>query len=254
MSATGRARATGTANVPEMRPGQATREVRQPAQTGHGTRQPREVGTSAHAPQTVRLAGPEASAGAGADAPRAAAPPVLRLAPAPRAEPPAHGHDWPLAGTSPSSGAGVGGAGQPVESDPLYVQGSLAVDLRHEAYDSFFGPQATGTADLPDPAGWARRLITATLEACDGTRSAEQLSRWLTPEVRERVARRGMLARRRARRPHRPPRVRTLLTCHPADGVVEVSAVVQVDGRVRALALRMSGVDGRWLVTALELG
>lgn len=181
------------------------------------------------------------------------APPVLRLAPAPRAEPPAHGRDWPILGTAGPGSPTVDGEGRS-DDDPYYVQGSLAVDLRHEAYDSYFGPQATGTADLPDPADWARRLITATLEACDGTRSADQLSRWMTPEVREGVARRGLLARRRARRPHRPPRVRALLTCHPADGVVEVSAVVQADGRVRALALRMSGVDGRWLVTALELG
>lgn len=185
------------------------------------------------------------------------APPVLRLAAAPRAEPPADGPDWPRTGSTVPQRLHLG-AEDPEAQDEgngqLYVQGSLAVDLRHEAYDSYFGPQATGTADLPEPEHWARRIITATLEACDGSRSADQLSRWLTPEVRERVARRGMLARRRSRRPHRPPRVRTVLTCHPADGVVEVSAVVQADGRVRALALRMSGVDGRWLVTALELG
>lgn len=189
---------------------------------------------------------------------RDAAPPVLRLAPAPRGEPPAQGRDWPVTGTTTASGPGPQGwddEGHGTDAgSSLYVQGSLAVDLRADAYDSFFGPQATGTDDLPDAAAWARRIITATLEACDGTRSADQLSRWMTPALREGVARRGMLARRRARRPHRPPRVRALLTCHPADGVTEVSAVVQADGRVRALALRMSGVDGRWLVTALELG
>ena len=37
-------------------------------------------------------------------------------------------------------------------------------------------------------------------------------------------------------------------------GVCEIAAVVWTDGRVRALALRMSGVDGRWLITAWELG
>lgn len=174
-------------------------------------------------------------------------PQVLRLAPAPRAEPDADGCDW-----SPTGWGGTGAG--PATAQEVYVQGSLAVDLRGEASDSFFGPQATGTSQLPDAEVWARRIITAVLEACDGTRSAAQLTKWLVPEVRERVARRGLLARRRARRPHRAPRVRTLLTCHPADGVCEVSAVVQGEGRVRALALRMCGVDGRWLVTALELG
>lgn len=185
-------------------------------------------------------------------------PPVLRLTPAPRTEPPADGADWSSAGP-PGSLAGhddLAGDAAPVPEDhgERYVQGSLAVDLRHEAYDSFFGPQATGTALLPEAEAWARRIMIAVLEACDGTRPADQLTRWLAPEVRERVTRRGQLARRRARRPHRPPRVRALLSCHPADGVCEVSAVVQSEGRVRALALRMSGVDGRWLVTALELG
>lgn len=182
---------------------------------------------------------------------REARPPVLRLAPAPRAEPDADGCDWSPTGVTARAGASVP---RPVPGEGSYVQGSLAVDLRGEAYDSYFGPQATGTAALPDAEAWARRIITAVLEASDGTRSAGQLTRWLVPEVRERVARRGLLARRRGRRPHRPPRVRALLACHPADGVCEVSAVVQGEGRVRALALRMSGVDGRWLVTALELG
>lgn len=170
-------------------------------------------------------------------------PPVVRLAPAPAAEPPSVGPDWH--GTR-------GRAGR--EPSGRYVQGALAVDFRQDAYDSFFGPQATGTAELPPAEVWARKLIQAILEVCEGSRSPDQLSRWLAPDVRERVARRGVLARRRTRRPHRAPLVRALLLCHPADGVCEVSAVVHSSGRVRALALRMSGVDGRWLITALELG
>ena len=177
----------------------------------------------------------------GSDGPTAA-PTVVRLVPAPAAEPPAEGPDW------------HGPHGRPTRPETPYVQGALAVDFRQAAQDSFFGPQATGTADLPPAELWARKLIQATLEVCDGTRSADQLTRWLAPDVRERVARRGVLARRRARRPHRAPVIRAVLLCHPADGVCEVSAVVGAGGRVRALALRMSGVDGRWLVTALELG
>lgn len=169
-------------------------------------------------------------------------PPVVRLAPAPCAEPPAEGPDW------------QGPRTQDGEPATGYVQGSLAVDFRQAAHDSYFGPQATGTADLPPAQLWARKLIQAILEACEGHRSADQLTRWLAPDVRERVARRGVLARRRARRPHGPPVIRAVRLCHPADGVCEVAAVVRWGGRVRALALRMSGVDGRWLITALELG
>jgi hypothetical protein len=169
-----------------------------------------------------------------------AAPGVLRLVPAPRTDPDATGPDW---GDE---------AGLPA---PLpYVQGSLAVDFREDCTDSFFGPQATPTPALPEPGAWARRMIQAVLETYDGTRSADQLSRWVVPEIRERAQRRGQLARRRGRRAHRPPVVRRLLCCLPADGVCEISAVVWADGRIRALAVRMCGVDGRWLITAWELG
>lgn len=168
---------------------------------------------------------------------------VLRLEPGPPADPRSDGVDW--------DGSGAEAADPPPRR---YVQGSLAVDFRDGAYDSFFGPQATGTALLPPAQEWGRRIIQATMEVCEGTRSADQLTRWLAPDIRERVARRGQLARRRARRPQRGPLVRALLTCHPTDGVCEVSAVVHTGGRVRALAVRMSGVDGRWLITAFELG
>lgn len=164
---------------------------------------------------------------------------VLHLVPAPRTDPETTGPDW----------------GDEQDDGPVpYVQGSLAVDFRDRSDDSFFGPQATCTSALPEPAAWARRMIQAVLETYDGTRSADQLSRWVAPDIRERAQRRGQLARRRGRRAHRPPVVRTVLTCLPADGVCEASAVVWVDGRVRALALRLCGVDGRWLVTAWELG
>lgn len=168
-------------------------------------------------------------------------PPVLHLAPAPSTDPRADGPDWRS-------------AIDPRRPEAGYVQGSLAVDFRRDAYDSFFGPQATRTGDLPDAATWARRMIQAVLETTDGSRPAEQLRRWLAPDVLARVARRGHLARRRGGRRQGPPTVRALTTCHPADGVCEVSAVVRAEGRIRAVALRMSGVDRRWLVTALELG
>ncbi|WP_109474232.1 Rv3235 family protein [Ornithinimicrobium cavernae] len=143
---------------------------------------------------------------------------------------------------------------RPEPPDPRYVQGSLAVDFRREGHDELFGPQSTRRLDLPDPEAWARRLITAILEAMDGLRPASQLSRWVAPDIRERIDRRGILARQRHQRPGGALQVRALRVCEPIDGVAEVAAVIGYRSRVRALALRMSGVDGRWLITALELG
>jgi len=48
--------------------------------------------------------------------------------------------------------------------------------------------------------------------------------------------------------------VRSVHTTEPVPGVVEASAVVVDRGRVRAVALRLEGLDGRWRATALEMG
>lgn len=181
-----------------------------------------------------------AAAPAGHDLRRPGAPAVLRVLPAPVTDPAAEGQDW--------------GEEVAPRSATRYVQGCLAVDFRGEAVDAFFGPQATSTPDLPAAVPWGRRMIQAMLEAYEGVRSPDQLSRWVVPEIRQRAHRRGLLARRRGRGTGRPPVVRSVHPCFPADGVCEIAAVVWVDGRVRALAMRMSGVDGRWLVTAWELG
>lgn len=135
-----------------------------------------------------------------------------------------------------------------------YVQGTLAVDFDRACEDSFFGPQATTASDLPDPGGWARQMIRVALEVSDGVRPAVQLTRWVTTEIQQRLSRRGLLARRRRQRQRHPTTVRALLACSPLDGVAEVSAVVAHNGRIRAVALRMVGVDGRWLITVLEVG
>jgi hypothetical protein len=44
------------------------------------------------------------------------------------------------------------------------------------------------------------------------------------------------------------------MVCEPADGVAEVSAVFRCSHRVGAMAMRLQGVDGRWRITALQMG
>ncbi len=142
----------------------------------------------------------------------------------------------------------------PPEPPSGYVQGTLAVDFRSTGEDEVFGPQATATQDLPDPGPWVRRMLQAIIESMAGARSAGQLTRWLSAEVHENVARRCAVAKRRRARQLRPVAVRSVHVCQPDDGVAEVSAVVAHNGRVRAVALRMVGVDRRWLITALQVG
>lgn len=140
-----------------------------------------------------------------------------------------------------------------------YVQDALAVDFAAASDEQFFGPQRTARADLPDPTAWSARIAHALLEVMTGVRPAPQVVRWTTPEVYAVVARRSALAARRVSQGRAPRvrqrvRVRRVRVCEPVDGVVEAAVVVQHGTRVRAVALRLVGQDGKWRVSALQVG
>ena len=93
----------------------------------------------------------------------------------------------------------------------------------------------------------------ATLEALHGARSPMQLRRWLSPPVHAALQARAAVISRAG---GTPPRI-GLHSCRlleMSEGCVEVFAVVEVGARCRAVALRMQTYDGRWRVTALEMG
>lgn len=137
-----------------------------------------------------------------------------------------------------------------------YVQDALAVDFAAANDEQAFGPQVTPASDLPDAREWAAHIAQGLVEVMHGVRPPSQVMRWTSPEVYAVVARRGSrAARRQSARPsaHRTRVIRVHL-CEPAPHVVEAS-VVLVDGeRVRALALRLTGRDRRWVVEALQVG
>lgn len=135
-----------------------------------------------------------------------------------------------------------------------YVQGTLAIDFRHRGEDPYFGPQATARTELPDPQRWAQHLLGAVLESVAGTRSPQQLGHWLSTPLLELVTRRHKLRMHRGRQVSDRPHVRRVRVHEPTDGVAEVAALVWLEGRFRAVALRLNGVDGRWLATSLQIG
>ena len=92
------------------------------------------------------------------------------------------------------------------------------------------------------------------MDVMNGLRPPTQVERCLVLELRERVRRAHAASQRRGSRPARPSRVLRVRVCEPVDGVAEISAVVHDRGRVRAIAMRLSGCDGRWLVTVLQIG
>jgi hypothetical protein len=117
-----------------------------------------------------------------------------------------------------------------------------------------FGPQPTPRSALPEPRGWAGRLVQALVEVLAGDRPAGQLVRWTTTDVYDEVAGRMAPGPSSASQVQVRPLVRSVHVSEPADGVAEVSALVRRGTRCTALALRLEGMDGRWQCTALELG
>lgn len=139
--------------------------------------------------------------------------------------------------------------------DVPWSQAALALDFRYRDDEADFGPQPSSTLTLPDVHPLVERLSQAVMEVVSGQRPAAQLIRHFAPSVYSVVARRGLVAaRRHDGRPRRPAVVRRVRVCEPADGVVEACAVVMAHGRVRALAMRLEGIDGRWVVTAITIG
>jgi hypothetical protein len=124
--------------------------------------------------------------------------------------------------------------------------------------DDFFGHQPASTADLPDPGPLLENLTRCVVEILAGARELEQISRWVSDEVYRHLLKRVVLSAR-ARHARNATVVRPVITigsvrvCSPADGVVEATVIVRSRIRVRAVALRLEGLDRRWRATAIHV-
>jgi hypothetical protein len=137
-------------------------------------------------------------------------------------------------------------AGTPVTAPPL----RLVPDPEPELDDEDFAPQRTPRDQLPDPAPRAAMLARAVLEALSGDRPVSQLLPWTSDVVYDDLETRVDPT---GPRPWAAA-LRRIRVCEPVPGVAEVAAVVQRGPRASALAMRLEGIDGRWLLTALAIG
>jgi hypothetical protein len=124
--------------------------------------------------------------------------------------------------------------------------------------ERFFGVQTASSRDLPDPEPMLVNLARCVLEVLAGARELDQMMRWVTDDVNAVLLRREVLARRarevKGVRAYRP-QVVVLSTrwSSPRDGVVEGVVVVRTQVRVRAIALRLEGLDRRWRASAVSV-
>jgi hypothetical protein len=122
----------------------------------------------------------------------------------------------------------------------------LVPPVAGEPDEGSFDPVPTDRAELEDPLPRAAMLARALIEAAAGVRPIDQLARWVTSDVL------AILYTMVANRSAQPCALRRVLVSEPLPGVAEVTAIVLRGARTEAMALRMEGYDGRWLVTAWE--
>lgn len=127
------------------------------------------------------------------------------------------------------------------------------------AQDDFFGHQPTPTAQLPAPQMLLENLTRCVIEVMAGARDIDQLARWVTDQAYRHVLRRAVLAAR-ARTQRGEQAVRPVFVVGrprifaPRDSVLEAVVLVHYrTGRVRAVALRLEGLDGRWRASAIHV-
>ena len=102
---------------------------------------------------------------------------------------------------------------------------------------------------MPDPQKIAENIALGAFEVLSGYRSVQQLQRWLEPQLYVELAQRAGRLRVKAKK-SLPARVINSITCEPAEGVCEVSVVID---RPRGCAVRLAEHRGRWRAQALDV-
>lgn len=109
---------------------------------------------------------------------------------------------------------------------------------------------------LPEAGAWASSLALAAVEVARGRRPIGQLSRWVTEDQLDRLAR---LAARSPRPASTAPRqvlqarVQSARVQFPTRDVAEAAVHVRIGPRSVPVALRLDAIFDRWLATALDL-
>ena len=124
---------------------------------------------------------------------------------------------------------------------PVPLVPASPADLAHRSADP----------GLPGAGAWSVALAVTLLEVVAARRPGSQLSRWLTQETLDALARR--LPSRRAL-PVATPALQSVRVQHPRPGVAEVAVHGRLGDRSLPMALRLEALPTRWLCTALELG
>ena len=115
-----------------------------------------------------------------------------------------------------------------------------------EEFDAAFAPQPTSALDLPAIEPLIQQFIHNLVEVWAGRRSALQLQSICHYKLFNALQKSaGSLME--------VGRVRKFRITQPLDGVCEATVTLRFGERLRVVAIRFEGLDGRWLCTSLSL-
>lgn len=130
----------------------------------------------------------------------------------------------------------------PIQKPRLY----LVASTFGEEYDAEFAPEPTSAADLPEIIDLVFQFIHNVVEIWAGRRSASQV---------QAMCHHPIFAELHRNSGHQKDvgRIRRIKVTQPLDGICEATVMIRYGDRLRAVAIRFEGLDGRWLCTALTL-
>jgi hypothetical protein len=107
-------------------------------------------------------------------------------------------------------------------------------------------PSASGATHFDEQysAGpWPSQFAQALAETLAGTRPQSQLAPWTTIQARRRIRRLSPVLTTASQPATSQPRLKRVIITSPADGVLEMTVVIALGQRVRALAVRLERSD-----------
>lgn len=131
---------------------------------------------------------------------------------------------------------------QEAKKTPLY----LVPSVFGEEFDADFAPQPTSASDLPAIEPIVLQFIHNAVEIWAGRRSSQQLQQLCHYTVFSELQRFSGTQKEVGR-------VRKTRITAPIDGVCEATVTIRFGDRLRVVAIRFEGLDGRWLCTCLNL-
>lgn len=115
-----------------------------------------------------------------------------------------------------------------------------------ESYDADFAPNPSPLSELPNLERWTLTYVVTVIEVMAARRSPQQLAR-----TTHRFTYNSLL--KKVGSIQEVPKIKRIHRNQPIEGVVELTATLAFQNRVRALIARFEGVDRKWLCTELDL-